>query len=254
MLYHVGMIKSNIISPVTIRTYNVKTSETTLKNELKVFSLLHYLEDIAYIAAEEHGFGYSAVAPRDITWFVLRYHVKFNRLPKSWESLTLVTWPTGMKGVQCFRDFELFSADDEKIAEVSSAWALIDLNTKRPLIPAKTLDFPKMTEERLLTTDFSGSKELEQTHFEKVFEIRFDDIDINQHVNNANYLAWALESLPCEFKMQYSINEFEIAYKKEASYGSEVLSTTFLDGSITFHKLQDKSSLETLCDIKIYWI
>ena len=29
----------------------------------------------------------------------------------------------------------------------------------------------------------------------KTFEVRYDDLDVNKHVNNANYIVWALEVL-----------------------------------------------------------
>lgn len=235
------------------KSYEVKSYEVTLRNELKPYAILHYLEDVAYLHAEELGFGYSAVAPKGVTWFVLRYNMKFEHFPKAWETITIRTRPCGMKGVQCFREFEIFSSMGERIALIASAWALIDISTKRPLIPSKTVDFPEMSSQRNLLTDFSGFKEFGTPDYQKIFEIRFDDVDINQHVNNANYISWAQETLPYDFRLNYSISEVEITYKREISYGNKVLSLAVADGLTTNHRLLDEKTGDTLCDIKIDW-
>lgn len=32
-----------------------------------------------------------------------------------------------------------------------------------------------------------------EINIEKLFEIRYDDIDVNKHANNCNYVIWAFE-------------------------------------------------------------
>ena len=43
-------------------------------------------------------------------------------------------------------------------------------------------------------------KKLERVDFKKEFSVRYDELDVNQHVNNANYIAFALEPLDFEFR------------------------------------------------------
>ncbi len=234
------------------KIYDIKSYDVTLKNELKPYALLHYFEDIAYEHAEKLGVGYSVVHPKNITWFLLRYNMKFERLPRAWEALKIVTRSCGKKGVQRFRDFEVWS-NGELIGKTTSSWILVDIETKRPLNPEKIVTFPLPSGERFLPTDFGGFSEFKKSDFQKTFEIRFDDIDINQHVNNANYISWALETLPYDFRLKKSFSQIEIAYKQEIAFGNKILSCVVFEGSKTLHRLVCEETKETLCDIIIYW-
>ncbi len=237
------------------KNYEIKSYEVTANDEIKPFVLLHYLEDMAAVHAESLNFGRSATSEKNIAWFVLKYHMKFQSLPKAWEQFKITTWPRKSQGIQCIRDFEIFSQSGEKIGIISSAWVLVSIENKRPLNPYKTLDFPELPTQVAFDTKFPAIKPVEHVDFEKTFEIRYDDIDINQHVNNANYIAWATETLPYDFRNSHLFSEIEIYYKKECTYGTKVLSQVEYDiqNNTTFHILRDNSTNEELCLIKIQW-
>ncbi len=237
-----------------IEEYEIKSFEVNSKSEIKPFVLMQHLEDAAYIHAEKYGFGYSDTYPNGYGWFVTKYHIKFDRLPKAWESIKISTWPCLSKGVQCRRDFEVFNDSDERIGSIASSWALIDLEAKRIVNPFKTLNFPELYEEYTMETNFPKIEAVTDVDYEKKFEIRFDDIDLNNHVNNANYVAWATETMPYEFLNQNSIREMEIYYKKEATYGVTILSQVqMFEDKISVHSLKDDDTAEELALIKIYW-
>lgn len=232
------------------KNYEIKSYDVTMKDEIKPYSLLHYFEDIAYLNATELGFGYKDIIKRNMTWFVIRYHIKFEKMPRAWKTLKMMTFPTGVKGVQCLRDFEFF-VGEEKMGVASSSWTLIDLNAKRPLNPKKNLVFPEFDGKRFLETDFGGFKEFENPDLTHIFEIRFDDIDINKHVNNASYISWALNTLPHDFRLERTISEIEIAYKQETDYNTNINSFVRFVNNETHHRLTNGDV--TLCDIKILW-
>jgi fatty acyl-ACP thioesterase A len=50
------------------------------------------------------------------------------------------------------------------------------------------------------------------------------DLDLNRHVNNAVYAAWALETIPQVTAEEYCLKELEIAFRAEARYGDTVIS------------------------------
>lgn len=236
-----------------LKEYKIKSYEVTLNNEIKPFALLHYFEDIAYLNAESYGFGHSATIEKNLYWFVVKYHLKFDSLPKAWEKIKIKTWPRKNGGIQCLRDFEIYSEDCSKIGAASSAWVLVDIDTKRPVNPFKVLDFPQLGEQKAFETNFPKIQCVEQVDFEKVFDIRFDDLDINRHVNNANYIAWAGETLPYDFRVSHCLSEIEIQYKKECSYGTKVISQVQCCGDSTVHVLKDNETKEELCHIRLGW-
>ena len=82
-------------------------------------------------------------------------------------------------------------------------------------------------------------KDLEDSDFEKQFFVRYDDIDINNHVNNAVYPVWASESVPYDFRESHDIEKLDVCFKKPAHYGDVILVQTKTEGLKTHHKIVD---------------
>ena len=91
------------------------------------------------------------------------------------------------------------------------------------------------------------------TASEPDFKGLFDDIDVNKHANNSNYLVWALETIPYEFRLNNSSKVIDIKYRKEISLGGKVISSVQKDDCVTTHHLIDSSSKEELCSLRVEW-
>ncbi len=237
------------------KDYEIKFYEVDYKNQLKESVLLNFLQDIAADHAEKLGFGYSFISDKNLGWFLLKYHLKVYNWPKNINKITIKTWPRGVYKLSCIRDFEVYSPTGEKIAAVSSSWVLIDIETKKIVQPYKILNPFETCEDKSIETSFPKIPVVERVEIEKKFAVRYDDIDINQHVNNANYLIWALESLGFDYRADNIIKEIEIQYKKELKYGQSVVSLVQInkDEKVTIHNLRSSQTDEDLCSIRITW-
>ena len=89
---------------------------------------------------------------------------------------------------------------------------------------------------------------------EHTFEIRFDDLDVNRHVNNANYIVWAFEPLDFEFRKTKKLKTLDMVFKKEITYGHKVLSQIEIKDNQTIHILKCAETSEDLCLITAEWI
>ena len=236
------------------KEYEVKSYEVNCNNQLKPSNLLHLLEDVAYQSAEELGFGYSEVYLNGLAWFVVKYRLELLHLPCAWENIKIKTWPILSRGVTCRRDFEVYK-DDKIITRASSLWAVVDMNTKRLLNPFKTLNFPELDETHALETDYSKIETLDNYDLEKEITIRFDDIDLNGHVNNSNYISWAQDIFDDDFLKSHSPKGIEIDYKKEATKEDKIICSCakyFEEENKSLHVLKKQDGTE-VAQIKIYW-
>ena len=59
---------------------------------------------------------------------------------------------------------------------------------------------------------------------EREFEVRYNDLDVNFHTNNGNYIIWAFEPLDFEFRNSHKIKTLDIVFKKETKYGEKIIS------------------------------
>lgn len=235
------------------KAYEIKYYEQNLKNELKESSLLNFLQDIATVSAEELGFGPSFVFSNNFAWFVLKYHIELEKPIQNMDSVILKTQPRGAHRLYAYRDFEISTVEAEKIGKASSLWALIDMNAKRMMPMEKALPFMFKYEKRAEDPDFEKIPPVEKADYTKEFEVKFDDVDVNQHANNANYMIWALETLPYAFRKRMYAKTIDIRYRKETTMGTKIKSEVSVVNETTIHRLSDTKDNEELCALMIKW-
>ena len=236
-----------------IKDYIVKSYEADCHGFLRLLTLMNYLQDIACENAEALGFGFVACAEQNLTWVGSNYLVKIKRLPRIDEHFTIETWPSGTKLWGGVRDFNIKNANGEIIVSAISQWVLIDVEKRRPVILSKYFPEYKVLNERALDDDFTKFAELKNPDSVMEIAVRFDDIDVNNHVNNAVYPLWASECVGSAFRLNHIPAALEICYKKEALYGEKVEVRSKQNESETLHEICDKESGAVLAECKIQW-
>ena len=95
--------------------------------------------------------------------------------------------------------------------------------------------------------------QLQNIDFEKEFSVRFDDLDVNRHVNNSNYITWAFETLNFDFRNSKKPKTLDIVFKKEAKFGDVISSQVQVIKNTTLHIIKNKQTNEELCLIQANW-
>ncbi len=245
-------------SCVYSKVYDIKYYEQNVRGDLKESSLLNFLQDIATLSAESLGFGPSFVFSNNYAWVVLKYHIELYKEMKNIGALTIKTEPRGTSKLYAFRDFELYTKNGAIAGRVISAWALIDMKSRK-LLPVQKILARYMPVYEKKDTDLEYNKIIppQQTDYQKLFDVRFDDIDVNHHANNCNYIIWALETLDNQFRLEHIPVVIDIKYRKEVSLGAKVLSIAQKisenDKIYTRHIIKDLSSDEELTSLLIQW-
>ena len=244
-----------MIDAITEQDIRIRYSEMDYDRVLKPSSLLQFLQDVATENAEACGFGYHSIIKKNLAWFLLKYHMEFIDYPKGIYDLKIKTEPRGYNKLFAFRDFEIYHSN-KLSARVCSMWGLVDIDNREMISPAEALSdnpYMKLHEKRENDMAYGKIKPLVNISKEKVFEIRFDDLDVNQHVNNANYIVWAFEPLDFDFRHAKILKTLDMVFKKEIKYGNRVLSQFEKDGNTTKHLLKNIDTNEDLCLIQAEW-
>ena len=152
--------------------------------------LMNELQSIADRHAEILGCGRTYCLENNIGWVVMYYLVDIIELPHEGEELTFATWPSCQDALRATRDFEVRGADGRLVVRATSQWILIDLTSRRPLALEKHLSSDVIVHNRAYNCAFEKFPDFE-TNKTHIFKCRFDDIDVNQHINNAIYAVWA---------------------------------------------------------------
>ncbi|MBV4422717.1 acyl-[acyl-carrier-protein] thioesterase [Clostridium tyrobutyricum] len=242
---------------VSEKEFEINYYEVDFKKQLLITSLMNYFDDVATKQSEDIGGGLDYMRNKGIAWVLYKWDITIKRYPMFREKIKVRTSSYSLKKFYGYRTFEVFDKNNDVICSANSVWLLIDINKRR----AKriTEDIYKMyglTEKDNKPLIIENVRLPEKFDFERHFDVRYSDIDTNNHVNNVKYVDWAIETVPIDIVLNYSLENLNITYKKEAVYGENVKSSTKVQktdcGYIGLHKISDNSDKE-LCVIKTVW-
>ncbi len=199
--------------------------------------LMNELQGVADTHAEVLGCGRTYLIEHNMAWVVTHYLVDIVEMPREAEELSFITWPSNMDGVRATRDFEVRGSDGRLMVRATSQWILINMDNRRPVRLDDSLPKWNIIHERAWDRKFEKYPDFEPTKFHTM-KCRFDDIDVNQHINNAVYAVWATESVGYVYRSQHTLKRIELNFKKEIKPDTPEISVgVAIDGLVSTHKI-----------------
>lgn len=235
------------------KSYTITSYECDSTRKLRLRTIFNFFQDLADDHANEMGLGYHECIKRGIGWIGGAYHVEFLDLPKWEDKITLDTWPSGKTAATGIRDFQMKDAMGNPIINATSQWVLVDLNRMRPVPIVKHLGEYDLVEDRAFESCFQNINAIERVDFEKCLTVRYDDIDLYKHVNNAVYPTLIYDGLPPEFVQRYQLKELQIIFKKPALITDEICIKTQIEDNRTIHQLFNKTGEVEFARIQVLW-
>lgn len=225
-------------------TFQVRHYECDAAGQLSPAVLLGYLQEAAFAGSAAVGYSAAKYAEIGYQWFAYETELDLLRPVRYGDTLTIHTWVVDFRRVRSLRRYEVYQAD-ERIAEASTDWVLIDTRTGTlaaippeivaayargeavppapprppfPLFPAPPVDALRLHR-----------------------RVEWRDIDPAGHVNNAVYvhyaqdadhqglmaLGWSPERLR-EAGAALRVEGYQIEYKVAAQLNDALEITTWL--------------------------
>jgi medium-chain acyl-[acyl-carrier-protein] hydrolase len=221
-----------------IQKKKLETSKTGKNGTLRPVSLMNELQAVADMHATLLGAGRGFCRDNNITWVVTHYVIDIPEMPGDKEELSFITWPVDHEQLRATRDFEVRGADGRPMVRAASQWIMIDLAARRPVKLAEYMPDWECLPERALDAAFEKFADFDAPNA-RDFDVRYDDFDVNQHVNNAVYATWATESLGVDFLDSHKLRGLKINFKKEIPAGTEKVSVGYeTDGKSSRHVIR----------------
>lgn len=236
------------------QSYSIRSYECDKNGQLRLITLMNIFQDMADTHANLMGLGYDFCKEKGLAWVGSNYKIQIERMPKWHEIITVYTWPCIEKKLGAVRDFEIKDASGKTIIRAASQWILINFAKKRPVALRENLPEYQVLGERTIDEDFIKIEDLEEITDENTFNVRFDDIDLNKHVNNALYPLWASEAVDNGFRETHRPQEVEIAFKKEGLFGEKIKVETQKSANISRHSIKSMTDDRELAKVQIKWI
>ncbi|MBQ6860105.1 MAG: hypothetical protein IJO08_00485 [Clostridia bacterium] len=188
-------------------------------NEIKNEEILEMLTDIAGTHSNLIGNNAEEFNKEHKAWVVLLWKLKVKRRPRINEEILVKTWVRNSTGIYSVRDFEVFDTAGNVIMEAASKWCIMNLETRRPMRFDKELAEAYGAESRNIFEDFEKTITPEDFDVESEYIVTENDIDVNNHFHNANYLNAAYKAINDFDMTNYHFNNLQMEFKKEIMFG-----------------------------------
>ncbi len=234
------------------KEYTIHSYECDKRENMRLLTLMNILQDMADSHAAQMNLGYDFCLKNGLAWVAADYHLKIHRWPRLHETIILQTWPSIEKKAGAVRDYLVSDTQGIALIQASTQWVLIDSASKRPVALRKHLPEYNVIPERSDDYDFIRLPEVVAADVMNDFKVRFDDIDMNNHVNNSLYPLWAAESVPSEWLENKYLTEISVSFKRPAVYGNTIFVKTILKENISEHNLYNENN-EELARVVLNW-
>lgn len=207
-----------------VRNYKLRYTDVDAYDNLKLSSLLSFLEESACCSADELGFGYSALAPKGLGFIIVNCYIKLERSIKLGETVTISTWPLKPRLTVFLRDSEI-CVGEEKVGVATAMWFMVDVNNFAP-VPSnvffKESDFENYNTNR--SVEFKAWKIPVIVDGEKIFskQVRFSDYDHYFHANNTKYADFLFDAFSVEELKNKPVRSAQISYAKQCKEGENI--------------------------------
>jgi len=246
-------VKNNNPSKVYEECFKVHTYEVDIHNRLTIQSLAQFLQESASNHAAQLGFGVEYLLGNSRTWVLSRLAIEIKEFIPLGETITIKTWPADTEKLFFIRDFEIINSKGSIIGSGTSYWIFINTENGRPVHPSKKeIVFDYENIERGFNRSLSKLPAQDNTEPSMSFNVRYSDLDLNNHVNNIKYIEWGMEGIDPEYKKGHMPFTLEINFLAEAKYSDLVdLSMEKRSSENFLHSLYIANN--EICRIKSVW-
>lgn len=212
---------------ITEREYEIHYYEVDYKERVLLSSIMNYFDDVAIKQSEERNVGLDYMSRNNVAWVLYKWNINIHRYPLYGEKVKVSTNPRCFRKFYAYRTFEVKDENGEILVEAASVWFLIDVEKRKPKkIGEDMRQAYCIAEDDIDIIEIPKIIPTKNKDVEKIFNVRYSDIDTNGHVNNVKYVSWAIETVPLEVVKNYSLKNINITYEKETTYGEIIKVST----------------------------
>jgi acyl-ACP thioesterase len=205
--------------------YRINYNDSDYTGKLSIPKLGNYILDTAGLHAIELGISMQTLAEQGLTWVMSGLHFEFFDMPRVNQEVLVTTKISDCSKIACKRDFIVTGPNNEKIAEVSSEWLIINTLTRRPVFLNEV--FPGVFDliennekkiEKYKHLRFS----IQNPEMSATRKITYSFIDINTHLYSMKYLEMTLDMFDLDFFKNNKIKKADVNFIKEVLYNQQI--------------------------------
>ena len=192
--------------------FRIRQSQFDRHGKLKLNCWFDILQETAGLHANILGVGMGDFFAANRCWVLARIRIGIAADPEPGEVVTVLTYPRGARRLFAERHFVVRNSKGNELMTGSSRWMMLDRTSGRPLSLDPIIDHIPANAELPQFFDFAAKLPTAEK-FDRTLDIpvRPTMEDINGHLNNAEYIAAAQDTL-CIDGSSYDFAGAEISY------------------------------------------
>lgn len=213
---------------ITYKTeYQILSNHVGADYKARLSTLMCFFLESAYHHAVKLGVGSELLRDKhNVFWALYRIHIEMNEYPKWRDKITIETWPAGTNRSFAYRCFRIYAEDGSLLGQGITDWIIMSFETR------KLADATQIFASSDLPTENMGDKlglsntKIRLPKENPISQIQrmtvYSDIDINNHVNSARYLDYAVDALDINEVQSKPITVADINYNAEVAVGQPI--------------------------------
>ncbi len=190
--------------------------------QVKTSSLMQYMQEAAACHAEQLGLGIRQLERRGCLWVLVNLRIEVSDTPGWGDEVIVATWPSGCTRMIASREFIGRSLEGLDFFRAASDWMILDRQTGRPKnLDRLDLNLPQPGPKALATATTRLQPDDSYTHVCSLV-VPFSAVDFNGHVNNTEYVRWALDAVHQHIGSLPEIRTAQLTYQAEVFAGDEI--------------------------------
>jgi len=209
--------------PIYECSLRVEAHDADSAGRLRVSSMFNHIQNVAALHAGRLGVGIAEVKGQGLVWVRSWAKLEFASLPRFGDEFSARTWPKCRHKLFFIRDFLFSGSGGEIFCRATTAWLLVDEKTKKALIPQRLAEgIPQLEGEHALQCYPERFEIKEEGRSIFTRQVRYSDLDVNRHVNNARFTEFLMDCYPAKHHRDYRISSVVVAFVAEAKEGDEL--------------------------------
>lgn len=204
--------------------FPVRYDELDAHAHIPAAAFLKYFQQAAAQDSAQLGFGWKDLIKDNLAWILTHMQARALQADIPLQDVTVKTWHVFSDRLLSRRQFVVYGQDKTPLFEGSSWWAIMDIQKRRlTRTPQRLLD-----RHEALPVDLESEENfkapLPADAPASTLEIltREEDLDLNAHVNNTHYAAWAIQSVPLAAREGKKLDRLLVSFKNECRAGEKI--------------------------------
>lgn len=209
--------------------FTIKFHEGDFKGNVKLFTIMDYVQQVSESHSQILGVDFQSMMNKGLFWVVSRVEITMERYPKVGEDITVETCLGGREKVFMKRRFKIKDKVGQVIGRVLIYYLIVDIETRHPQKPSMcpvdiNIDVGDVIDNKLNKIKMPGEA-IETVNR----ELYYNDIDINNHVNNAKYVSFIEDFFPLDWHREKKISYMQLNFIKEIKFDDSLIMNKFIE-------------------------